>query len=390
MRKQQEQCIAEHAAALAAANLLQIERQSELTRFLAVASHDLRQPMHALNLYLGILLKAEVPEQSRSVIASAYQCARVMDGMFLDLLDISRLDARAVKPNISCFAMECVLSRVTADYRLQAEQKGIEFAVEPCTAYVESDMELVEQILGNLCANAVRFTEAGKILIRNEINGDKLRVAVHDTGIGIALEQQNTVFLDFVGLHSSNQGVTKGLGLGLAIVKRLCALLGLSIGLNSTVGKGSVFTIDLPLGARRDVGGEPAARIDADAMMRGKLVVVVEDEAHILRALSLLLEQWQCTVIAAESGAAAIAKMAGSTPAPDLLICDYRLRVNETGLDAIDILRTEFNSDIPAALITGDTSQRDKFDRARDKLIVLYKPLQADEMQETLARFLSA
>lgn len=388
--KLQEQCIAEHAAAFAAAGRLQIERQSELTRFLAVASHDLRQPMHALNLYLGILLNAEMPEKSRSLITSAYQCAQIMDGMFLDLVNLSRLDAHAVKPNISCFAIEGVLSRVAAEYGLQAEQKGIEFSVEHCGAFVESDMELVEQILGNLCANSVRYTETGKIAIRNEIEGDKLRIAVQDTGIGIAPEQQTTVFRDFVGLHSTNQGMTKGLGLGLAIVKRLCTLLGLSIALSSTLGKGSTFTVDLPLGAKREVGEEPTGRIDADAVMRGKMVVVVEDDTHILRSLSLLLEQWQCTVIAAESGAAAVAKMAACTSAPDLLICDYRLRVNETGLDAIDILRTEFNCDIPAALITGDTSQREKFELARDKFIVLYKPLQATQMQEILARFLSA
>jgi signal transduction histidine kinase len=374
---------------LAHARARQEEQQSELTRFLAVASHDLRQPMHALNLYLGALTAFELPEPTRPLLANVTQCAHIMDEMFLALLDLSRLDAQVVLPLIERFPIASLLSRLAVEFTPQANAKGIDLRIRPNASWVETDAALVEQILRNLVANAVRYTNAGSIAIICSSHGGKVRVAVQDTGIGISWHQQETVFEEFKQVGNAGRDRTKGLGLGLAIVRRLCRLLGVPITLVSAVGQGSTFSIDLPLATGQAAEATPDMTRAADAeSFYGKMVVVVDDEESILDAMRALIEQWGCLVVTAASSDEAIAKLAGAGRLPNALICDWQLRKNESGFDVIRTLREEFNHGIPALLITGDTSPERLQETQASGLPVLYKPLKAGALRAALGQLL--
>jgi CheY-like chemotaxis protein len=360
-----------------------------LTRFLAVASHDLRQPMHALNIYLGALLNVDVSSTARNLLGKVRQCAGIMDDMFLALLDLSRLDAGVVQPDVKRFAIAPVLKSLTVEFAPQAEAKGLAFDCAPCDAWVESDANLVQQILGNLIANAVRYTEKGDIRIDCTSANGRLHVSVQDSGIGISAHQQKTIFEEYFQLGNSSQDRTKGLGLGLAIVKRLSTLLGAPVSLVSEVGQGSTFTLDLPLaegGSARQDGVEADSREQNNAL-KGKLIVVVDDERSILDSMSILLEQWGCRVTAAQSGADA--RSALGAEAPDMIICDYRLHSGESGVDFITGLRDEYNRGIPALVITGDTAPDLIRDALSSGLQVMYKPVRAQALREALMRVFS-
>jgi CheY-like chemotaxis protein len=375
--------------ALVHANRMQEKHQSELTRFLAVASHDLRQPMHAMNLYLGALTSFDLPESACSILGNVNQCARIMDEMFLALLDLSRLDAQVVQPHIERFSIALVLSRLAVEFAPQARAKGIAFHIESSTAWVDSDLSLVERILGNLVANAVRYTDAGAIAITCSSAGGKLRVAVQDTGIGIALHQQETVFEEFCQIGNAGRDRTKGLGLGLAIVQRLGRLLNTPVTLVSALGQGSTFAIDLPLAANQIGEATPImAHAASHETLRSALIVVVDDEESILDGMRILLEQWGCTVVTAASGNEAIVKLGTGDRLPDALICDYRLRLNETGMDAIRALQDEFNQEIPALLVTGDTAPTCIQETLSSGLPVLHKPVQAGALRSALYQLL--
>jgi signal transduction histidine kinase len=376
--------------ALELASQVQEEQRSELTRFLAVASHDLRQPMHTLNIYLGALTGYDLPNEARPVLDNACNCARIMDNMFLALLNLSRLDAQVVKPYIEVFPIAAILTRLSIEFAPQAEAKGIAFKVMPSQAWAESDVALVEQILSNLIANAVRYTEKGQITIScTELNG-KLRVTVKDTGIGISAQQQKMVFDEFFQLGNPARDVTRGLGLGLAIVKRLSDLLQIPILLDSTVGEGSTFSIlvnrAMPLSAEAQ---SPALPFNTPGALNGKTIVVADDERSIRDAMRILLEQWGCTVVTARSSSEAIAALVERSLPLDALICDYRLGANETGAEVIEKLCSEFNRDIKAILVTGDTAVDLIQATESSGLIVLHKPLQADALYSALVQLFS-
>jgi CheY-like chemotaxis protein len=345
--------------------------------------------MHALNLYLGVLLNIELPEPARPVLANIRQCAQIMDGMFLALLDLSRLDAQVVQPNIERFPIALVLSRIAVEFAPQAMAKGLDLRVVHCSVWVESDRMLVEQILRNLTANAVRYTETGRILIGCRRRGNVLRLVVHDTGIGISPDQQKAVFEEFCQIGNDRRERNKGLGLGLAIVRRLGRLLDTPITLVSALGRGALFAVDLPRAKNQLHIPAPAiAPMAAGEVLARKLVVVIDDDETILDAMRILLEQWHCIVVIAESGADAIDKLSERLQLPDALICDYRLRRQETGLDVIRTLRNEFNHDIPSLLITGDTAPEEIQKTLLDTVPVLHKPIQAATLHAALIKLI--
>jgi len=376
--------------ALELASRVQEEQRSELTRFLAVASHDLRQPMHTLNIYLGALTGYNLPEEALPALENACNCARIMDNMFLALLNLSRLDAQVVKPYIEAFPIAPVLKRLSIEFAPQAQAKGLAFQVVSSQAWAESDVALVEQILSNLIANAVRYTEKGRITISCCERDGKLRVAVKDTGIGISAQQQKMVFDEFFQLGNPARDVTRGLGLGLAIVKRLSDLLGIPISVESTVGEGSTFAILLNRTMPRSVEIQSSRlQFISPGTLSGKTIIVADDEKSIRNAMRVLLEQWGCTVVTARSSAEAITMLIDLNLSPDVLVCDYQLGANETGVEVIEKLRSEFNRDISAILITGDTAPELVQATESGDLMILHKPLQADVLYNALVQLLS-
>jgi len=358
------------------------------SRFLAAASHDLRQPMHALSLYLGALAGVPLSAQGTSLLAKVRQCAHTMDELFRALLDISKLDAGAVQPALADVELQPLLERIRVELEPQARAKGIELRLVDTRLAVRTDAELLERIVRNLVSNAVRYTERGKVLIGCRRRGEHIVLSVIDTGIGIASDKQRLVFEEFYQVANQERDRSNGLGLGLAIVARLTQLLATPLQLQSTVNKGSVFSLTLPLAKGNAAVDLPVSTTYLGPRRFGeKIVVVIDDEELILDAARVLLEQWGCEVVTADSGEAALERLSNSRRPPDLLICDYRLRGNETGIEVIDSLRSEFNTEIPAILLTGDTAP-DRIQKiGASGLPVLHKPLREDELEDALAQF---
>ncbi|MEC5384647.1 ATP-binding protein [Uliginosibacterium sp. H3] len=361
------------------------------SRFLAAASHDLRQPMHALNLYLGSLDGLDLSNTARAMVRNVRMCAGTMDEMFRALLDVSRLDAQAVTPELVSFPVASILDRIRGEFGPQAMAKGLKLRVVPCSAFVHSDIALSERVLRNFVHNAVRYTESGTILVGCRRHGDRLQLCVHDTGIGIAGHEQRRIFEEFYQTGNRERDRSKGLGLGLAIVKRLATLLEAPVTVRSQPGRGSVFAFELPR-----VEAEPTHVPDAgfSTMIRqagdvaGSLVVVVDDEELVRTATQALLHQWGCIVVVAASRDEALAKLAASPRAPDAILCDYRLGAGDNGAMVIEALRNEFNSDIPALLLTGDTGPDSLRKIAATGLPVLHKPIDVIGLRRELVDLL--
>jgi two-component system, sensor histidine kinase len=360
------------------------------SRFLAAASHDLRQPMHALNLYLGGMAGLDLPAPAKAALGNAAQCAVTMDGMFRALLDVSRLDAGSVQPETRAFPIAPLLDRVRLEHEQDARAKGLRLRVAQCSAWVRADPAFVDRILRNLTANAVRHTRRGRILIGCRRKAGGLRISVHDTGPGIAPEQQRMVFEEFYQIGNPERDRTRGMGLGLAIVDRLAKLMQANVHLASTPGRGSTFALELPIVPHLDpaITAPAARREEARRSFAGSLVAVIDDEEMILNATRSLLEQWECEVVTAVSGASAMQQLSTSPRAPDAIVCDYRLRGDENGLAVIDSLRAEFNQDIPALLITGDTGPERLREIQASGLSVLHKPVQDEVLRDALGLLL--
>jgi signal transduction histidine kinase len=356
------------------------------SRFLAAASHDLRQPMHALNLYLGALQRQSLPPEARPLLENVRQCTQTMDCLFESLLDISKLDAGAITPHLESFPIGPLLQRIAIEFEPQAQEKGLRLRVHPCRAWVRSDPALVERIVRNLVSNAVRYTTQGRVLIGCRRAVGRLSIEVHDTGLGIPLEQQALVFEEFYQVANPERDRTKGLGLGLSIVQRLANLLDAPLALRSRPGTGSVFSLSLETADARLATSSGAHGPRASEALQGKLVVVVDDEVVVLDATRALLEMWGCEVVTAESGALAIERLAAASRAPDVLLCDYRLRAPENGLLVMENLREEFNRQIPAAIVTGDALPETMELQAASDVAVLHKPVADAVLRETLER----
>ena len=359
--------------------------------FLAAASHDLRQPMHALNLYLGALSHFELPEVARPTLVSARHCAQTMDNMFRTLLDISKLDAQEFKASFQTFPINSLLEEISIEFRQQILEKGLTLRVVLCSAEVVSDRELLANILRNLVSNAVRYTSHGHILIGCRRTTLGLRLAVYDTGLGIAPEQQSRIFGEFYQVGNLARDRGQGLGLGLAIVRRQAELINSPLTLISQLGRGSMFSVEVKRAIERTTKQVLSKSVTAlsDEFPKDLLIAVVDDEVRILDATRLLLEQWGCTVIVATCGKDIIAQLATSSRVPDAIISDYRLRDEETGIEVIANLRSEFNADIPAILITGDTSPERISAFSSTDFTVLYKPMQDIVLKKTLSQLIN-
>jgi signal transduction histidine kinase/CheY-like chemotaxis protein len=321
------------------------------SRFLAAASHDLRQPLHALGLFVAQLhLRMSAVERKR-VVGQIDAAMAAMNELFNALLDISKLDAGALTPEVTEFPVSRLLTRIERTFGGAAREKGLSLRVVGGSAWVRSDFILLERILLNLVSNAVRYTVRGSILVGCRRRGRELRIDVCDTGAGIPPDQRENIFGEFYRLGQG--GGDRGLGLGLAIVERLCRLLGHRIELQSSLGRGSRFSIVVPLlPAPAKVARPPARAPAVPDLARGKLVVVIDDDPLALNGMGGLLRSWGCRVVAVDSNRAALDEL--DDDAPDLIISDYHLSEGRTGIEAIEGLRGTFGNRIPAFLVSGD------------------------------------
>ncbi len=356
------------------------------TSFLAAASHDLRQPLHALGMFVAALGGRRMDPGARRLTRQITDSVVAMNGLFDALLDVSQLDAGVVQPRPSAFPIQPLMTRICRDYAPDAEAKGVALIVHPCSLSVRTDPVLLEQIVRNVVSNAVRYTEAGRILIGCR-RGARLTIGVWDTGPGIAAEHQESIFQEFFQVGNPERDRSKGLGLGLAITRRVADLIDCPIDLRSTPGKGTRVTVSAshrPSRARLSRAPPPAARA-LMALAQG-LIAVVDDEAAIQEAMGSLLGGWGYEVVAAGSGAELLQRLGGR--APRLVICDWRLRGEETATSVVDCVRATFGDDIPALLITGDTAPERLREAHRAGLLLLHKPVSGGKLRASIANLI--
>jgi len=347
------------------------------SKFLASASHDLRQPLHAMTLLADALEGRLRDETDNKTLASLQDSLAAMRKLLNALLDISRLDAGIVEPRIRDVRLAPLFARLQSDFAPPARQKDIGWRCASTTLVVRSDPVLLEDILRNLITNAIRYTEHGAVSLSCRDDGGKVFIEVEDTGIGIAPEQQREIFREFLQLGNPERDAAKGLGLGLAIVERLAKLLEHRIELRSERGKGSCFTVILPLGY--DAAVEETDVLDAQLArgidIAGMSVLVIDDQPAGRDSMRILLERWHCKVNVADSEDTAVAAVRESASIPELIIADYRLRADRTGAQAIERLRSEFDKAIPALIVTGDTAPERLREAAASGAMLMHKPV---------------
>jgi signal transduction histidine kinase/CheY-like chemotaxis protein len=359
------------------------------SRFLAAASHDLRQPLHALNLFVAQLANETDEAERRRLVTRIDVAVAGMNELFGALLDISKLDAGVLAPSVADFPVDHCLRRVEATFAGVAREKGLRLGVVPCAATVRSDAILLERILFNLVSNAVRYTVRGGVVVGCRRRGSGLRIEVWDSGIGIPDDQHRTIFGEFRQLAPPGKEPSAGLGLGLAIVERLCRLLDHPIELSSRPGKGSRFAVTVPLVASRPAAPRPVVVSDAIAdPARGRLIVVVDDDPLVLDGMRGLLQGWGCRVVIAPSVSAALAGLEDHGGRPDLIISDHRLADGKTGYDVVERLRTAFQARIPAFLITGDTTTERLREARALKDLLLHKPVNPKALRAAVNQLL--
>jgi signal transduction histidine kinase/CheY-like chemotaxis protein len=359
------------------------------SHLIASASHDLRQPLHALNLFVARLHDEADPAERSRLVACIDACVDSMNELFESLLDMTKLDAGVIEPSAAALSVKRLLARIETTFGEVARRKGLRLRIVASGAWVSSDPILLERILLNLVSNAVRYTERGGVVVGCRRCGDTLRIDVCDTGIGIPEDQRRSIFGEFYQLEHPGIGRRQGLGLGLAIVDRLCRLLGHQVEVSSQPGRGSRFSVSVPLAAQPRMQTEmvaPASPVADPA--RGKRVLVIDDDMLVLDGMRGILQRWGCQVETAVSGAAAIASLLENGERPDLIISDSRLSDGQSGIDAIDRLRAALGARIPAFIITGDTAPERLREASAGGFLLLHKPVSPMALRTTLNRLL--
>lgn len=358
------------------------------SRFLAMASHDLRQPLHALGLFVAQLRTPLKSGERTKTIEQIDETRKEMDEMFNSILDISRLDAGILAPKITEFPIARLLQTIETRFDQATREKGLRLHVRRSDAWVRSDAMLLERILVNLVSNAVRYTLRGGIIIGCRRRGEMLRIEVWDTGPGIPEDQKQNIFGEFFQLSAPERNRHGGLGLGLAIVDRLRVLLNHQIDLASTVGRGSRFSILVPMADECVTSSEPVDSPDPEALaVEGKVILVIADTPIVLEVTGGLLGNWGYSVLTAGSDEAALVRLAERQQRPDLIISDYHLANGKTGIRAIEQINAAFGSSIPAILISGDTAPEPLRDAKDRGYTLLHKPVDPMRLRAVMHGF---
>ena len=345
------------------------------SRFLAAASHDLRQPLQTLNL-LNRAARTHAGGHAAllGILERQQRALDSMSALLASVLDISKLDSGALEPHPAAYATEEILARLRADFEPQAADKGLSLVIEHCPDGVLSDAELLHRLLANLVSNAIRYTAKGQVHIGCRRRGPKLEIEVADTGIGIPPDQLERVFEEFYQVDRGSER-PEGLGLGLSIVRRLAVLLHCDVAVDSAVGRGTTFRVTVD-----------AAKIERDVAVgpgRGELantghVLIVDDEREVAEATSLLLELEGYEVCIASSEREALERALARSP--DLIVSDYQLRGGETGVGVVKSIRDRTRNVVPAIFVTGDTAKAAIANSRIENATLLNKPVRADDL----------
>jgi signal transduction histidine kinase/CheY-like chemotaxis protein len=360
---------------------LEIANQAK-SRFLATASHDLRQPLHALGLFVAQLRGRTRADDRRRIVAGIDAAMSGMSELFNALLDISKLDAGALAPKFEQFPIERLLDRIETGFAGTAREKGLSLRIIRNETWVRSDVILLERILSNLVSNAIRYTEHGRVLVGCRRKGDRLRIEIWDTGSGIPEDQRRHIFSEFYRLEEHN-GDHRGLGLGLAIVDRLSRLLQHPIELSSALNKGSCFCVTVPaLQTSSKAARSKMAPAALSPRLGDKVVVIIDDDPLVLDGMGGLIRSWGCKVLTGNDDSDVWRQLAAYGDPPNLIISDYQLRTGKTGIEAIAYLRAKWTAPVPAFLMTGDVMLNET---SANGYALLHKPIDPAKLRLALA-----
>jgi CheY-like chemotaxis protein/anti-sigma regulatory factor (Ser/Thr protein kinase) len=359
------------------------------TRFLAAASHDLMQPLNAARLFISALLQQEPDERTATSVRRIDASLSSAEEVLVTLLDISKLDAGALPPNVSTFPVEEVLGELVAEFNVLARGGGIALRHVPCSLAVRSDRRFLRRIVQNLLSNALRYTSKGKVLLGCRRVGDAVRIEVWDTGPGIPADRLDEIFEEFRRLQRKDRMGEKGLGLGLAIAQRMATALGHRLDVRSWPGRGSVFSIDVPARAAMGMTRRPApTALPKGGGLKGVVVLCVDNEADVVDSMAQLLEGWGCEVLKADSTAAALAAVEDAPRTPAAMLVDYHLSEYDTGLATIAAIRAAWGP-LPAVVITADHGDEVRESVRQAGVPIVRKPIRPAGLRAALSQLLS-
>ena len=364
------------------------------TNFLSAASHDLRQPLHALGLFVSGLSLSAVAKQEPKLLGHIQESVDILQDLLNSILDVSRLEHGDQVPEIRNFAMADVMDRLARSLSVQAEGKGLKALVRPTQVWVRSDPKIVERILLNLVGNALRYTPAGGILVACRRRRDAVRVEVWDTGDGIPEHAREKIFEDYVQLGNPERDRGKGMGLGLAICRRLAALLGVRIGVRSRQGRGSVFWFELPVVQPGVIESEPSGKISpieqaTDIALLSGTVLVVDGNALIRTGFEQTIASWGVNVMLAADSKEALQCCRQGDHLPDLTICNMRLSGRVSGIELAQKLQREFEH-MSFLLVSADITEEDHAVARRAGFVSLRMPVSPGRLRAAVQQLLSS
>jgi signal transduction histidine kinase/CheY-like chemotaxis protein len=353
------------------------------SKFLATASHDLRQPLQALRLFTEALQETAKDNASQRLSGQIGKSVDALVDMFDDLLDVSRLDAGIVEPRWQHFNLGPLLDRLYGDFAPIAQAKGLSYDMpnsgehcspQRCASVIYSDPFLLERMLRNLISNAIRYTDSGGVVVHCICSGGKVEIEVTDSGIGIKPESLPHIFDEYYQVGNPHRDRRKGLGLGLTIVRRINQLLGSELKVSSEPGAGSTFAFSIPKGDVTQLA-QPFDVSHSEYDLSGRVVALIEDDPDIRESTDALMQQWGCKVYASESADEVMRELDAAEQRPDVLVCDYRLPQGATAIHVIQRMRELWGADLPAVVLTGDTASETLHEIHASGAILLHKPI---------------
>jgi signal transduction histidine kinase/CheY-like chemotaxis protein len=378
------------AALLLARNAAE-QANNAKSRFLVAANHDMRQPLQSLSLYTAALQGSDRDSERETICDEMSGAIQSMGTMLDVLLDIENLEDGHVRVEFAEFPVSDLLGFVERDFRLPAREKGLELRILPSSLMIRSDPVLLERIVQNLVSNAVNYTHDGKVVVGCRRDGDSVRIEVWDNGVGVAEDELQTIFEDYHQVDNPARDRRKGLGLGLAIVQRIAKLLDHEIIVRSKLGKGSLFAIQVPRAAGSMARpARPPAERRPQSSFDGRALVAIEDEASILHGLERLLTAWGAEVFACSTVDEALIQLSLAAREPDMIIADYRLSSGLNGIHAVEKIRASFDRDLPAIVITGDTSASVTESIKASGCRLVHKPLDPKVLRRLIDELLTA
>ncbi|MGC6373948.1 ATP-binding response regulator [Pseudomonas sp. K2I15] len=357
-------------------------------KYLAAASHDLLQPLNAARLLISTLRERNLPSVEQVLVERTHQALEGAEDLLTDLLDISRLDQAAVKPDIALYRLDELFAPLVSEFQSVAAAAGLNLRARTGRYAINTDLRLMTRILRNFLSNACRYTSEGCILLGARRRGDRLRLEVWDTGRGIAADRLDSIFLEFNQLDVGRAADRKGVGLGLAIVERIAEILGYPVAVRSWPGRGSMFSIEVPISEEIPLPiSVVVAQPSSANPLPGRRLLVLDNEVSILESMSALLEQWGCEVVTATDQAGALAALQGK--APELILADYHLDHGVVGCEVVRDLREHFGCKIPAVIITADRTDQCRRALRRLDAPLLNKPVKPGKLRAVLSQLLA-